>query len=101
KAGLQTAAKRPFYDVAIIGGGPAGPRNAVFAAWEGLGTVRTEESSPGGRAGTSSLIENYLGFPAGVTGADLAQRATAQARRFGAELLVGQPVACVRREDPY
>jgi thioredoxin reductase (NADPH) len=101
KAGLQTHANRPFYDVIVIGGGPAGLANAVYAASEGLRAVLVESQAPGGQAGTSSLIENYLGFPAGVTGADLAQRATTQARRFGAELLSGQEVVALRREDPY
>lgn len=101
KAGLQTRATRPFYDVVVIGGGPAGLANALYAASEGLRTVLVESQAAGGQAGTSSLIENYLGFPAGVTGADLAQRATAQARRFGAELLTGQPVVSLRRQDPY
>ena len=89
KAGLQTHANRPFYDVIVIGGGPAGLANAVYAASEGLRTVLVESHAAGGQAGTSSMIENYLGFPSGVTGEDLAQRATAQARRFGAELLTG------------
>jgi thioredoxin reductase (NADPH) len=84
KVGLHTRAKLPFYDVVIAGGGPAGLASAVYAASEGLKTLLIEQDAPGGQAGTSSLIENYLGFPAGVTGADLAQRATAQARRFGA-----------------
>jgi thioredoxin reductase (NADPH) len=101
KVGLHTSATRPFYDVAIIGGGPAGLANAVYAASEGLRTILIEQAAPGGQAGTSSLIENYLGFPAGVTGADLAQRAASQARKFGAELLVGHAVKSVRREDPY
>lgn len=101
KIGMQTHASRPFYDVIVIGGGPAGLANAVYAASEGLRTVLVESHSTGGQAGTSSLIENYLGFPSGVTGADLAQRATAQARRFGAELLTGQEVIGLRREDPY
>jgi thioredoxin reductase (NADPH) len=101
KLGLYAAAARPFYDIAIIGGGPAGLANAVYAASEGLRTILIEQDAPGGQAGTSSLIENYLGFPAGVTGADLAQRAAAQARRFGTELVVGQAVASIRREDPY
>ena len=101
KVGLQTEAHRPFYDVIVIGGGPAGLANAVYAASEGLRAVLVEAHAPGGQAATSSLIENYLGFPAGVTGADLAQRATAQARRFGAELLSGQEVVGLRREDPY
>jgi thioredoxin reductase (NADPH) len=101
KAGMQTHANRPFYDVIVIGGGPAGLANAVYAASEGLRTVLVESRAAGGQAGTSSMIENYLGFPAGVTGADLAQRATMQARRFGAELLTGQEVVALRREDPY
>ena len=101
KLGLQTLAKRPFYDVVIIGGGPAGLASAVYAASEGLHALLIEQDAPGGQAGTSSFIENYLGFPTGVTGADLAQRAAAQARRFGAEMMIGQAVAGVRREDPY
>ncbi|MBL8996650.1 MAG: FAD-dependent oxidoreductase [Gemmatimonadetes bacterium] len=101
KAGLQTQAGRPFYDVVVVGGGPAGLGNAVYGASEGLRLVIVESVATGGQAGTSSLIENYLGFPAGVTGADLASRATAQARRFGAEVLAGQPVVALRREDPY
>jgi thioredoxin reductase (NADPH) len=101
KVGLQTLAKLPFYDVAIVGGGPAGLASAVYAASEGLKTVLIEHNAPGGQAGTSSLIENYLGFPSGVTGADLAQRAAAQARRFGTELLVGHGVIGFRRDDPY
>lgn len=101
KAGLQTHANQPVYDVVVIGGGPAGLANAVYAASEGLRTVLVEAHATGGQAGTSSMIENYLGFPAGVTGADLAQRATAQARRFGAELLTGQEVVSLKRHDPY
>lgn len=101
KAGLQTQATRPFYDVIVVGGGPAGLGNAVYGASEGLRVVLVESHATGGQAGTSSLIENYLGFPAGVTGADLAQRATTQARRFGAEVLSGQEVVGLRREDPY
>ncbi len=101
RIGLQTRAALPFYDVVIIGGGPAGLANAVYAASEGLRTLLVEQSAPGGQAGTSSMIENYLGFPSGVTGADLALRATAQARRFGTELLVGREVTAIRRCDPY
>jgi thioredoxin reductase (NADPH) len=101
KAGLQTLAKLPFYDLVIVGGGPAGLASAVYAASEGLHTLLIEHNAPGGQAGTSAMIENYLGFPAGVTGADLAHRATAQARRFGAELLVGDGVVGLRRDDPY
>ncbi len=101
KAGMQTQATRPFYDVVVVGGGPAGLATAVYAASEGLRAVLVESHAPGGQAGTSSLIENYLGFPAGVTGADLAHRATTQARRFGAELLTAQTAVGLRREDPY
>ena len=101
KSGLQTQANRPFYDVVVIGGGPAGLANAVYGASEGLRMVIVESVATGGQAGTSSMIENYLGFPAGVTGADLANRATAQARRFGAEVIAGQEVVGIRREDPY
>lgn len=101
KAGMQTHATRPVYDVVIVGGGPAGLANAVYAASEGLRTVIIESNAAGGQAGTSSMIENYLGFPSGVTGADLAQRASSQARRFGTEVLTGQEVVALRREDPY
>ena len=101
KAGLPTQADRKFYDLVIVGGGPAGLANAVYGASEGLSTILVEESAPGGQAGTSSRIENYLGFPAGVSGEDLARRATAQARRFGAELLTAQRVTRIRRVDPY
>lgn len=101
KSGMQTQASRPFYDVVIVGGGPAGLANAVYAASEGLRTVIVGGEAAGGQAGTSSMIENYLGFPAGVSGADLAHRATTQARRFGAEILTGQEVVGLRREDSY
>ncbi len=101
KIGLQTEAQRPFYDVAVIGGGPAGLANTLYAASEGMRVVLVEQSGPGGQAGTSSMIENYLGFPNGISGADLAQRASAQARRFGAEILTAQKVVGIRREDPY
>ena len=101
KIGLQTEAQRPFYDVIVIGGGPAGLANTVYAASEGMRVVLIEQSGPGGQAGTSSMIENYLGFPHGITGADLAQRATAQAKRFGAEILTAQKAVRIRRQDPY
>jgi thioredoxin reductase (NADPH) len=87
KIGLQTRAQREFYDLAIIGGGPAGLAAAVYGASEGLKTVLVEREAPGGQAGTSSRIENYLGFPSGLSGADLARRAVSQARRFGVEIL--------------
>ena len=101
KAGLRTRADKPFYDLIIIGGGPAGLANALYGASEGLRTLLIEQSAPGGQAGSSSRIENYLGFPSGISGADLAQRAATQARRFGAEVLTAQEVVGVRREDPY
>ncbi|MBF4768654.1 FAD-dependent oxidoreductase [Nocardioides agariphilus] len=101
RIGLSTRATRPFYDVVIIGGGPAGLAAAVYGASEGLSTLIVEQDAPGGQAGTSSRIENYLGFPAGVSGGDLARRATTQARRFGAELLTAQTAIGMRREDPF
>jgi thioredoxin reductase (NADPH) len=101
KVGMQTHANLPFYDVIVIGGGPAGLATAVYGASEGLRTILVESHATGGQAGTSSLIENYLGFPAGVTGADLAHRATTQARRFGAELITGLEVVSLKRKDPY
>jgi thioredoxin reductase (NADPH) len=101
KIGLQTKATKPFYDLVIVGGGPAGLSGAVYAASEGLKTVLIERAAPGGQAGTSSRIENYLGFPSGLSGADLARRASSQARRFGAEILAAQEVVGIRREDPY
>jgi thioredoxin reductase (NADPH) len=101
KVGMHTKAARPFYDLVVIGAGPAGLANALYGASEGLHTLLIEQNAPGGQAGTSSMIENYLGFPAGVTGADLAQRAVSQARRFGAEILTAQTVVGLRREDPY
>jgi thioredoxin reductase (NADPH) len=101
RAGLSTRAHLPFSDLIVIGGGPAGLANAVYGASEGLRTVLVEQRAPGGQAGTSSRIENYLGFPSGISGSDLAQRAATQARRFGAELLTAQEVVGLRREDPY
>ena len=101
KAGIQTKAQKPFYDLVVIGCGPAGLANAVYGASEGLHTLIIERSAPGGQAGTSSRIENYLGFPGGIAGADLAKRAVAQAKRFGAELLTALEAVSFRREDPY
>jgi thioredoxin reductase (NADPH) len=101
KVGLQTHAGLPFYDVVIIGGGPGGLAAAVYGASEGLKTVLIEREAPGGQAGTTSRIENYLGFPVGLSGGDLARRALTQARRLGAEILSPQEVVTVRREDPY
>lgn len=101
KIGLQTQAGNPFYDLIIVGGGPAGLAAAVYGASEGLRTVMIEREAPGGQAGTSSRIENYLGFPVGLSGADLARRAVTQARRFGVEILTPQEVAGIRLADPY
>jgi thioredoxin reductase (NADPH) len=101
KAGLQTRASQPFYDLIIVGAGPAGLAAAVYGASEGLRTVMIEKQATGGQAGTSSRIENYLGFPNGLSGAELARRATAQAKRLGAEILTTQAVSCVRVNDPY
>ncbi len=96
--GLRTRAERPFYDLVVAGAGPAGLAAAVYGASEGLKTLLVEREAPGGQAGTSSNIENYLGFPAGLTGADLARRAVAQARKFGAELLTPQTARALRVE---
>ena len=101
KLGLQTKAEKPFYDLIIVGAGPAGLAAAVYGGSEGLTTVMIEKEATGGQAGTSSRIENYLGFPQGLTGADLARRATTQALRFGVELLRPQNAVKVRIEDPY
>jgi thioredoxin reductase (NADPH) len=100
KVGLRTRAQTDFYDLAIIGGGPAGLAAAVYGASEGLHTVMIEREAPGGQAGMSSRIENYLGFPAGLSGADLARRAMVQAQRFGVEILSQEAVG-VRTEGPY
>lgn len=101
KVGLQTQATKPLYDLVIIGGGPAGLGAAVNAVSEGLRTAMVEREATGGQAGTSARIENYLGFPNGISGADLAQRATVQARRFGAEVLTAQEAVKVRVEHPF
>lgn len=101
KLGMQTRAQQPFYDLIVIGGGPAGLAAAVYGASEGLRTILVERSAPGGQAGTSSRIENYLGFPGGVSGADLARRAATQARRFGAEIITAQEAVALKRDDPY
>ena len=101
KVGLQVRAALPFYDLAIVGGGPSGLAAAVYGASEGLKTVLIEREAPGGQAGTTSRIENYLGFPSGLSGGDLARRALAQARRLGAEILTPLEVVGIRRHDPY
>jgi len=101
KVGLRTQAQTDFYDLAIIGGGPAGLAAAVYGASEGLKTVMVEREAPGGQAGLSSRIENYLGFPTGLSGADLARRAVVQAQRFGVEILAPQEVVGLRVDGPY
>jgi thioredoxin reductase (NADPH) len=100
KIGLRTSADQQFYDLIIVGGGPAGLAAAVYGASEGLKTVMVERQAPGGQAGTSSRIENYLGFPSGLSGADLARRAVTQARRFGVETLAAEAVG-LRCQDSY
>ncbi len=101
KAGLQTQADEPFYDLIVVGAGPAGLAAAVYGASEGVHTLLIDKETPGGQAGTSSRIENYLGFPKGLSGADLARRATAQASRLGAEILSAQEVVSVGERDSY
>ena len=101
RIGLRTRAQTTFYDFVIVGGGPAGLAAAVYGASEGLKTLLVERSAPGGQAGMSSRIENYLGFPSGLTGADLARRAFTQATRFGAEILSPQEAVSLRVEGPY
>jgi thioredoxin reductase (NADPH) len=101
KVGLRTRAQTSFYDLAIVGGGPAGLAAAVYGASEGLHTVMIEREAPGGQAGMSSRIENYLGFPTGLSGGDLARRAVVQAQRFGVEILAPQEVVGIRTEGPY
>ncbi len=101
KVGLRTRAQTSFYDMAIVGGGPAGLAAAVYGASEGLHTVIVEREAPGGQAGMSSRIENYLGFPTGLSGGDLARRAVVQAQRFGVEILSPQEAVGMRTEGSY
>jgi thioredoxin reductase (NADPH) len=98
--GMVAAPSLPEYDLTIVGAGPAGLAAAVNAASEGLRTVVVEAVAPGGQAGTTSMIENYLGFPNGISGSELATRATVQARRFGAELLLARPLVGVLADGP-
>jgi thioredoxin reductase (NADPH) len=98
--GLRTRAEQQLYDVCIVGGGPAGLAAAVYAASEGLSTVIVESQAPGGQAGQSASIENYLGFPRGLSGADLTQRAVAQAARFGAEMVLARDVVGFEQRGP-
>jgi thioredoxin reductase (NADPH) len=101
KVGLKTRTDIKFYDLAIVGGGPGGLAAAVYGASEGLKTVMIDRDAPGGQAGLSSRIENYLGFPSGLSGADLARRAVMQAQRFGVEIIAPQEVVGLRTEGPY
>ena len=98
---LHTTAESDQYDLIIVGGGPAGLAAAVYGASEGLHTVMVEREAPGGQAALSSRIENYLGFPSGLSGSDLARRAVTQARRFGVEILAPQEAMSVRLDGQY
>jgi thioredoxin reductase (NADPH) len=98
--GLRTTAEKPLYDLCIVGSGPAGLAAAVYGACEGLQTVVIEREAPGGQAGQSAAIENYLGFPQSISGADLARRAVAQARRFGAEMVLARDVTGFEARGP-
>jgi thioredoxin reductase (NADPH) len=100
KVGLRTQAQQEFYDVVVVGAGPAGLAAGVYGASEGLRTLVIEAAAPGGQAGSSSKIENYLGFPEGLSGSELAKRAFLQANRLGAEFLT-QTVSCIRSENQY
>jgi thioredoxin reductase (NADPH) len=100
KVGFRMKAEQPFYDLIVIGAGPAGLAAAVYGGSEGLKTVLIEREAPGGQAGMSSRIENYLGFPAGLSGQDLARRALTQAQRFGVELLNPQEAVSLRVAGP-
>ncbi|OAQ38385.1 fused response regulator/thioredoxin-disulfide reductase [Pedobacter psychrophilus] len=99
--GLNPDVKNQIYDVVIIGAGPAGLAASVYGASEGLSTLLIERKAPGGQAGTSSRIENYLGFPTGLSGADLTRRAISQATRFGTEFLSPQSVQDIKQKDNY
>jgi len=101
RLGLHTQAESKTYDLVIVGAGPAGLAAAVYGASEGLRTLLIEREAPGGQAGTSSSIENYLGFPAGLSGGDLARRAVAQARRFGTEILAPMEAVGFATHDGY
>ena len=101
RVGLHTRSDTSFFDLVIVGGGPAGLAAGVYGASEGLKTVIVEREAPGGQAGLSSRIENYLGFPSGLSGEDLARRAVAQAKRFGVEILAPQEALGARHEGPY
>ena len=99
--GLTTKAERTFYDVVIVGAGPAGMAAAIYASREGLDTLVIERASPGGQAGITQIIENYPGFDKGITGEEFARRLTNQVERFGAEILRAQEVTVVRTNGRY
>lgn len=101
KLGMQQSAREEIYDVAIIGAGPAGLAAGVYGGSEGLKTILIERRAPGGQAGTSSRIENYLGFPKGLSGSDLSRRAISQATRFGVEFLSPQEITSIETSDHY
>ena len=101
KVGLQTRADLPFYDLVVIGSGPAGLAAAVYAGSEGLKCLVIEKAAPGGQAGSSPKIENYLGFPTGISGDDLTRRAVSQAKRFGVEILSAQEAVRVEIKETY
>jgi thioredoxin reductase (NADPH) len=98
--GMVSPPSRSEYDLTIVGAGPAGLAAGVYAASEGLRALTIEAVAPGGQAGTTSMIENYLGFPQGISGNELATRATAQARRFGAEILLARRLTQITRDGP-
>lgn len=101
RVGLQTRAALPFYDIVVVGSGPAGLASAVYAGSEGYRCVVIEKAAPGGQAGSSPKIENYLGFPTGISGDDLTRRAVSQAKRFGVEILSAQEAKRVSVKDAY
>jgi thioredoxin reductase (NADPH) len=101
KVGLQTRAALPFYDIVVVGSGPAGLASAVYAGSEGYRCLVIERAAPGGQAGSSPKIENYLGFPTGISGDDLTRRAVSQAKRFGVEILSAQEASRVAVKDTY
>jgi thioredoxin reductase (NADPH) len=101
KVGMRTAPAAPFYDLVIVGGGPAGLAAAVYGASEGLRTVIVEREAPGGQAAQSARIENYLGFPDGITGAELTERALRQARKFGVEVVVTRAATGMQSDGDY
>ena len=101
KVGLQTRAELPFYDIVVIGSGPAGLAAAVYAGSEGYKCLVVEKAAPGGQAGSSPKIENYLGFPTGISGDDITRRAVSQAKRFGVEILSAQEAVQVEVKEAY